>query len=83
MRDGISVRFQAARDFNLYPGSTPPYSSPLVPTLSDRLQKIHRLATAHALERNEKFVGREEEVLIRLCNFTVETQMSPRFLREY
>ena len=41
----------------------------------DRLQKIHRLATAHALERNEKFVGCEEEVLVEARNLKNPTQV--------
>ena len=40
--------------------------------------QIHRLATAHALERNEKFVGKEVEVLVEVRNVKNPTQVMGR-----
>lgn len=49
-----------------------------LPTLFLCRPQIHRLATAHALERNEKFVGKEVEVLVEVRNVKNPTQVMGR-----
>ena len=44
----------------------------------ERLQKIHRIATEHALFRSQRFVGRREEVLVEMRNTKNPTQVMGR-----
>lgn len=44
---------------------------------ADRLQRVMRLGCAHALERSQRYMGREEEVLVEERNPKNASQVRP------
>lgn len=46
---------------------------------ADRLQRVMRLGCAHALERSERYLGREEEVLVEERNPKDASQVRRRW----